>query len=246
MKEGNFLGRVVLNELSQLETIGIKKNKFVYVFYLDISTISGNTDEHFRSIVSEERNKRIDKLVKASDKKRTLYMDILRRYAIRQVFQQLEVPLNILKTTYGKPYIPQTADCHFNCSDSHHYVVCAVSNFPVGIDIEFNDDTFKDAHSFLTPEEIALTKNYTLSNFDLWCAKESYLKCLGIGLCKGLSFFSVECVKNKLYIADETNEKRTIKIEKIKLSNDYSCCLCCEDGSMIKMVGVTDNDLLGR
>lgn len=68
---------------------------------------------------------------------------------------------------------------------------------PVGVDIQEIIDCseyLEIARSFFEPEEV---KNIEESNskelfFQYWSAKEAYLKAIGVGLLKGMSFFSVK------------------------------------------------------
>jgi len=67
----------------------------------------------------------------------------------------------------------------------------------IGVDIQEIIDCseyLEIARSFFEPEEV---KNIEESNskelfFQYWSAKEAYLKAIGVGLLKGMSFFSVK------------------------------------------------------
>lgn len=86
----------------------------------------------------------------------------------------------------GKPFLQQHPDIHFNLSHGGEMAVCAVSDRPVGADIEplLPYDAEMAAFAF-SPEErawLAEQEDASLAFTRLWVKKESYLKCLGSGL----------------------------------------------------------------
>ncbi len=88
----------------------------------------------------------------------------------------------------GKPYID---GLHFNISHSGEYVVCAFADSEVGVDIEKIREYRKRVAEKFHPEEIAAIENSEdkdLEFFKIWTMKEAYLKCLGTGISKDLSF----------------------------------------------------------
>ena len=77
----------------------------------------------------------------------------------------------------GKPYFPNGP--FFNVSHSGQYIVMAVSNKNIGVDIEEN--TEKDMSSLnkiFNEAEAKMLKVHT-DFYYLWCAKESLIKCMG-------------------------------------------------------------------
>lgn len=91
-------------------------------------------------------------------------------------------------TAAGKPFSPFL---QFNYSDSKDYLAFAFSKLhPLGIDIEFIDQQFdypSIIQEILNPRELAIFQTLSptqqrLTFFDLWTAKEAYLKYNGQGL----------------------------------------------------------------
>ena len=92
----------------------------------------------------------------------------------------------IKKTPNGKPFFPARPDIHFSLSHSKTHVLCALSDAPVGVDIESPRQISKRAvRYFCSPEELAL-----FDPLDLWVLKESYIKLIGetLPLVKELRF----------------------------------------------------------
>lgn len=64
--------------------------------------------------------------------------EILAKTVIKNTFGIDIAKQNFTYTEHGKPYLPDYSDVHFNISHSEKYVVCAVSDKPVGVDIQKN------------------------------------------------------------------------------------------------------------
>ena len=78
----------------------------------------------------------------------------------------------IKKTPNGKPYFPSKPDIHFSLSHARTHVLCALSDCPVGADIE-SPRTISDrvANYFCSTDELA-----HFEPLELWVLKESYIK----------------------------------------------------------------------
>lgn len=102
---------------------------------------------------------------------------------------------------YGKPYFKDMV-IHFNISHTKNQMIIILSDQgPVGIDIEMikHRKHFKQLEErVLNPQEIIWLnnqQNYLPSFFQLWSAKEAYLKATGRGLA-GLSNLSLNMNQN--------------------------------------------------
>lgn len=95
---------------------------------------------------------------------------------------------------FGKPYLANEQDIHFNLSHAGTFCACAVANEPVGMDVEvcqqmdegvaricFQERERDWLHAQEDPDE-AFTR--------LWTRKESYLKLVGTGLSREMNTFS--------------------------------------------------------
>jgi 4'-phosphopantetheinyl transferase len=86
---------------------------------------------------------------------------------------------------YGKPFLADHPEIHFNLSHCRKGVACAIADSQVGIDIEeiLYDDAV--ARYILSEEEyweVTTSNNKAESFTKKWTEKESYLKMLGCGL----------------------------------------------------------------
>lgn len=90
-----------------------------------------------------------------------------------------------LRTPRGKPYAENAP--FFNFSHSGDWILCAVSDTPVGADIE----TPRTVSPILlrrvcTPAELAYIGDDAKRFLEIWTAKEAYLKYRGTGICGDL------------------------------------------------------------
>ena len=95
----------------------------------------------------------------------------------------------------GKPILKNSPDVHFNLSHSGTLAVCAVSDQPVGADVERLQKAdagvaalcFQAAEQEWIFQSAAPDREFTR----LWTRKESYLKLIGTGLFRSPGAFSV-------------------------------------------------------
>ncbi|KAF6692320.1 4'-phosphopantetheinyl transferase superfamily protein [Bacillus cereus] len=139
------------------------------------------------------------RLLNSCDVNRTLIGDLLIRSLICQKYKINNEEIRFKYNEYGKPFVENFSDFHFNLSHSGEWVVCTTANFNVGIDIEkvseiealklakefFSADEFYDISNMNSDEQI----NYF---YDLWTLKESYIKTIGKGLYTQLNSFSIK------------------------------------------------------
>ncbi|MCH5348880.1 MAG: 4'-phosphopantetheinyl transferase superfamily protein [Oscillospiraceae bacterium] len=87
---------------------------------------------------------------------------------------------------FGKPYLSDYPDVHFNISHSGQYVVCAVCNRPVGVDVQeiapYQPDVAAKVCSNVELSQIEASGNQAAEFTKAWTIKEAYLKMLGLGL----------------------------------------------------------------
>jgi 4'-phosphopantetheinyl transferase len=142
--------------------------------------------------VSQARIIRSSKYIHQRDKKLCIGVEILLNYLLKKI--GLDNPI-FDSDEYGKPYIKNYSDVHFNLTHSQNYVACAISDSPVGVDIEhIHDVDLELAKKYFQDQEYEYVKNNQHNNafFELWVLKESYMKMTGLGFGLGLDEFMVE------------------------------------------------------
>lgn len=155
--------------------------------------------EHWMSLVTPQKRQRIRRFHFNEDARRSLIGDILIRWLACTQCNIRNDAIHTAANEYGKPYYIIPADFHFNISHSGDWVTAAVSDHPVGIDIEHIQPISLDiAARFFSPEECLAIHNTSAEKqmdlfYRIWTAKESYIKYIGQGLSLPLDSFSVIC-----------------------------------------------------
>ncbi|NCA84921.1 MAG: 4'-phosphopantetheinyl transferase superfamily protein [Clostridia bacterium] len=149
--------------------------------------------------------------------------------------------LTVSKYQNEKPYFNQHPEIHFNVSHSGRWIVTALSDAPVGVDVEKvrNANLAVARRFFATEEYLQLTTKNEESQrsffFDLWTLKESYLKALGTGLTRPLNTFVVRHEKHhfRLYANNVLIQGNLLQLP---LEDDYKLAVCSfEDTRMVSL-----------
>ncbi len=107
---------------------------------------------------------------------------------------------------YGKPYLSEINDLHFNVSHSNNCSMIAVASVPLGIDIERIDKSVaydEVAKTIFSRDEKLLLRNTTADSsidtfFSIWTKKEAYQKALGTGFSCDTTLISTVCSSGRV------------------------------------------------
>ncbi|MGG3526856.1 phosphopantetheine-protein transferase [Bacillus pseudomycoides] len=186
--------------------------------------------EELTKNVSQERKNKIFRYKNDNDKRRSLVSELL----IRNILIQKGIPnedISFKYNQYGKPFINHYNDIHFNISHSGKWIVCAFDYQPIGIDVEkITPIDLTIAERFFHKKEVdklmKLDKARRLRYFyNIWTAKESYVKAIGRGLSIPLDSFCIEfdeCYENSRVLFKD--EKFFLKLYNIHPL--YSLTVC--------------------
>ena len=172
--------------------------------------------------VSEEQKVKALRFKNEKDQVRSL----ISSYLVNQLSKEC-----LLYNENGKPYYQSGP--FFNVSHSGNFVVMAISNKEIGVDIEENvEKNMSSLMRIFNEAEAKLIKEHA-DFYYLWCAKESLIKCMGTSINKireipSLPLNGLKTFKGKDYqsqtliyekhiisITREGNEQFEIKIERI-------------------------------
>lgn len=124
----------------------------------------------------------------------------LRRKVLSACSGQQAVRLSFMEKDGSKPRLADSSDWDFNLSHAGDYVVLAARKGKVGVDLELMREV-REMTSLVSryfhPDEgeawNALPEGLRKEAFFvLWSAREAAMKCLGLGLAKGLSVTRVD------------------------------------------------------
>ncbi|MES2426040.1 MAG: 4'-phosphopantetheinyl transferase superfamily protein [Bacteroidota bacterium] len=168
-----------------------------YVFKVDVEKYYNLINADYSNLLSPDEIAKADCFKQDADKRRFISGRYFIRYIISKRFHQVPADIVLKYTKFNKPFLP---GIEFNITHSGNYLLVAISNNPIGIDIEFIDDTFDYKvmlHDIFNANEIAYVKNNqanTLNFYTLWTRKEALLKATGEGLIDDLK--KVNCLDN--------------------------------------------------
>lgn len=146
----------------------------------------------------------------------------------------------IARTKGGKPYVEGRRDIFFNVSHSGDYVVCVVSDWEVGVDIERRRKAPLDvARRYFHPGELSSLERLAESErnvrfFDYWSVKESFLKYVGTGLTHPLNSFRVEFLDNDVKIFEE-DALLPVNVSACPVDEAYACYVCAGCAGGVEM-----------
>lgn len=212
------------------------------IYGLNINTcIDQHKLEFLMNKLPDESIRRIRSFYKQEDSLRTLGGELLVRYMI---YKYRDIPLSkicISRGEYGKPYLKNDCGLHFNISHSGQWIVAAISESPVGIDIQEIEDFqieldllkhfSKNERHYIMNQEDKLNCFY-----DLWTLKESYIKAIGMGLFKSLDSFSIYINDNSIEIDSKNPSYYFKQYEFIKNYKLAVCSLSNDFPDVIKLI----------
>lgn len=203
------------------------------IYAVEISDISEQNLDKLCLLIDLEKKHRIEKFINNKDKIRTTIGEILIRIIIVDELGIESKNINFKKNKYGKPYLKDHQEFNFNISHSGDFVICAIDDKPIGIDIEkIKQIEYKEiAKNYFTVSEfqyiISQDSENNLSKFyEIWTLKESYIKCCGLGLSMPMDSFSIDidAYGNIKSIIDNENNEYIFKKYGIDLEYKISVC----------------------
>lgn len=203
------------------------------IYTVKISNISQEKLNNLCLLIDSEKKYKVKKFINKRDKIRTLIGGILIRTIIGEELKIGDKYIKFNKNQYGKPYLKDYANFNFNISHSGEYVVCAVDNKPIGIDVEeIKHIKYEEiAKNFFATKEFDDILNqdleFQLNRFyEMWTLKESYIKCCGQGLSIPLKSFSIEVdqYENIKVVSNNEYKEHVFKLLDIELGYKVAVC----------------------
>lgn len=194
------------------------------LYYLDVNIIDDKKSED----LSKYRLDKVNNFKFEKDKKLSLAAGILLDQGLNQIYNLKEKDMEIGLSEYGKPYIKNYPDIHFNISHTSKMSICVFSSSIVGCDIEtireYDQLLVNRCFSSIEKEYIKKSKNKNKAFTRIWLHKEAFLKCIGIGLNKKMNQISI-IIKNNNISVDQNIYKGDFIIQERKIK-DYLVSIC--------------------
>lgn len=204
-----------------------------------ISDLSEDEIKKISRFISERKRNKIKKFHKKEDKLRGIFSELLIRKMIIKELKIKNKDIIFEVDKYGKPFLKDREDIYINTSHSGEYVIGAVDNKPIGVDVEMIKKMEVNGiiEKLFTPRE----QDYILDNgklitssecierfYEIWTLKESFVKCIGRGLSIPLNHFSIYFNEEReIEINTKVSENRFL-FKEINLNKEYKISICSE------------------
>ncbi|MBP6428890.1 MAG: 4'-phosphopantetheinyl transferase superfamily protein [Bacteroidales bacterium] len=141
----------------------------------------------------------------------------------------------IEKTVEGKPFFLFNQSLHFSISHTKEFIAIALSDKPIGIDIEKKRKYNKAVvHRFFHPKEVELLEK-TKDEEDqdilftkIWTIKEAYVKCTGTGIANSFNIFQINPLTNPPQIQNTPIE---VEIQSYFIDQNSLFLSLCQENS---------------
>lgn len=157
------------------------------IYYAELTGLAAELGE---LPLSELRRGMLSSCRSESRRRQSIAGELLLIHALRALGQEPALPLPISLAEKGKPFLPGSS-LHFSVSHSGNAAACALSDGPVGLDLErvrpLNSKLLSRCFSSPEREEILRSSEPEEAFTRLWTRKESYLKATGEGIRSSLS-----------------------------------------------------------
>lgn len=195
------------------------------VYYFDIEPLRNKAIFNSQlENITEGRLERIEKSQSTADKLRLMGSGLMINFIKTKYF----VDSDVATDKHGKPYFVNS-DLKFNLSHSGRYVVAAVSDYEIGIDIQKKKaDKHRIAEKNFLQGECAYINAGANDEerhqrfCEVWTLKEAYLKNIGMGLRKPLNSFEIVFRPEGPVIKNQTEFKCT----QFKMNDKYIVSIC--------------------
>jgi 4'-phosphopantetheinyl transferase len=224
------------------------------IYAVKIIDISEQQIDKLLLLINSDKRNKIKSFINKKDKIRSLLGEILIRTIIEEELHIGSKYITFEKNEYGKPYIREYPKFNFNISHSGDFVVCAIDDELVGIDIEEvkHIECEEIARNFFTTTEfdyiVKENLDIQLSKFyEIWTLKESYIKCCGQGLSIPLKSFSIDIDKYGNIKGIIKNQNKKYKFKSFDIELGYKMAVCSISKEVLnKIIRIEPNNLINN
>lgn len=203
--------------------------------------------EKYAPFLSEERKAYAMRLKSERSRRLCLGAELLLHYGLWKEYPELKIPVQYEKNSYGKPYLTgEASGLYFNFTHSGEYVLCAVGEQEMGIDLEqMKEPPYGILKKFSKEEqaylEVLSGEEKKEAFYHLWVRKESFVKAVGEGFHIPMDAFTV-CPGAEQEVVQTLTEKR-YRCSSQTLAIPYVFGSCAEEGASFGELQWVDPEL---
>lgn len=203
------------------------------IYIADISVLKkASVFESFLKKVPEYRQKKAMSFKFDKGKMQSLGVGLLLQLACKEAGLE-GADEHIAYGENGKPFLVDFPDVQFNLSHSGERVMCVISPFEVGCDVEIiKGDRGRLAKRFFKPEESAWIKHFdsieaqSEAFYRLWTLKECYMKVTGRGMSLMPDMFALHVDENENISLNHDGARPEYAFREIDLHDGYRYAYC--------------------
>ena len=198
--------------------------------------IDGKTNcqkfDRLMQYVDKDKQASIKAFYRLEDSQRALIAATLIRAIAVDKLEISNCEIQFGANEYGKPFLKGFPDFHFNLSHSGEWIVCAIDNNQIGIDVEeIHSIDLSIADRFFSKQEVmdihSKPKDEQLPYFyDIWTLKESYIKAWGKGLSIPLDSFSLRVHDDGRIELNTSNSFKECFFQQFTIDHKYKLAVC--------------------
>lgn len=216
--------------------------------YIDDFKMNPDLFNRLLIYLSQERAQKVNKFHFAEDKIRSIISELLLRLSICEMWGIENKDIHFEYNEFGKPRLKNQTHRHFNISHSGQWVVVALDNGPIGVDIEkIQPMDLSICERFFscaeTDQILSQPQSMRMGYFyKFWTLKESYIKATGKGLSTPLHSFSFDLSKEKVSLQTSAKDEAWF----FKLFDnlpDYQLAVCCSHENIqdrVELVSISE------
>ncbi|WP_053451820.1 4'-phosphopantetheinyl transferase family protein [Exiguobacterium sp. BMC-KP] len=222
----------------------------VYSLFIDDFESTKITDDLILLLSKDRRNK-IAKLRRNDDRIRSLYSELFIKYVLHKEFGLVSKDIQFTRDQFSKPLLEGYDNIHFNLSHSGNWIVCAVSDLPIGIDIEkieSGDNRFIE--EVLHHKEIEYLTRFegnekNTKYYTLWCLKEAYGKYMGVGLnYEYQKNLFEESLQGWVLKPQQSDANESLYFQVNRLPGDYLIAVCTPYSNLMTIKQVDHREII--
>lgn len=220
----------------------------IYQYAFNVKGIENLEDiSDLTCFLSMDRKKKIEKYYFVKDKIRSVFAEVILKYALYERYNLDYRNIEIKHAKYGKPFLANNSGIFFNLSHSGNWVLCGVGDYKLGIDVQqVKDSTLMISKRFFSKEESEYIESQPVENRSksfckIWTLKESYVKCIGKGL--GISFdtFNFRFIDEGIQLYLDNNLNQDFLFRTYSLDDEHLMALCVSANS--KLDGIVNDSI---
>ncbi|MCL2253252.1 MAG: 4'-phosphopantetheinyl transferase superfamily protein [Lachnospiraceae bacterium] len=206
----------------------------IKIYVISIDSLNDKTVIEWFDLIAYEQQERLKRFRFREDYLRSLAGEAMLRIIVGEKVGVMPKKLNIIRPRGEKPFFADYSGIYFNISHSGKWVICAINDDEIGIDIEEIKD--KEVNPSLIRKVLSAMEQEYVEKLDdeqkakafyrFWTMKEAYIKYTGQGLRLELDKIEIDVERNLVRLVDSESECSCITKQIDFFDDKYILSIC--------------------